>query len=64
MNHLHEVAGTAGAAVDVAVFGSRTGGAALVEPWGAWNVTAAGSKCFEDRVEALDGLFGPPIIMQ
>ncbi len=52
------MAGARRAAVDVAVFRRRTGGAAFVEARRASDVAASGGQSFENWVEALDGLFG------
>src|SRR5262249_30329752 len=55
VDHLDEVAGARGPAVQVALL-SRA--ADLFAPGGAWNVTPAGRQRLEDRVEALHRLVG------
>ena len=47
--------------MDVAVFG---GSRRFLASRSARNVAASRSQRFEDRIEALDASFGPPIIMQ
>ena len=61
VDHLDEVAGAGRPAVQIALFG---GAAELLASRRARNVAHAGRQRREDRIEMLNHLLAPPIIMQ
>ena len=61
VDHLDEVAGAVGSAVEVAVFG---GAAELLAAGGARSYADAGGEGFEDGVERWTAASEPPIMRQ